>query len=441
MQQRAVIGVIAVVLLIIACAWWLSAQAEVVDVPPTSPPLVERAEPPTIPVPVAVPSLPEPVVVQPAAAPDAGLAEVEIEVFEGPKHLVGVRVELEGPGGRVGRPTDIMGFARFTLPTGAWRITKPEPRKPQVVPYDGGSRQDWGEAWERAQTTPLEVTAPLTRFRIELPVVRKLRGLVVYANMQPAAGADVSWAPFGSLESTVTDTTGVFTIETTEEALPLQAKRGSAHSPLRTASPGQPLKLVLEEWTQLKVDATPKKGGCLFVRVMHRDEIVAVGCEDEPMLVPVGHLSVLARKNIRGRAHSGRARIDALAGLENHVEVELSPTPPITGTLVDAAGKPMPGLGLHIRQVELRTLADAAGTRAPQTTLTALLRRADGGVPPLAATIRTNYLGEFEWMPAIDRSPDPIYQVLVVELWQTKADPVLVKLDDAPLSIVVEPTP
>lgn len=424
MNRRALAWVSAVVLAIVAVAWWLSAQAEVVEVPRPSEPIVERAEAPAPPAPVLEPpSPPEPVVVQPPAPPDAGLAEVEIEVFEGPKQLVGVRVELEGPGGRVSRPTDIMGFARFNLPTGSWRITAPR-RSRSVPPLAGGSRADW----LAAQTTPLEVTAPVTRFRLELPVVRKIRGRVVDSQLQPAPGVDVSWAPFGT-EKRSTDTLGEFTIETTEPSVEVQAKRGTSRSMVRTANPGDPaITLVLEEWTQLKVDVTGGwGGGRARVRVLHRDEAVAHGYDDEPLLVPAGSLSVWARRNVLGRMHSGRALIDAKVGIVNRVEVVLTPTPPLKGTLVDDTGRPMTGLGVQIREVDPTTIA----------------LRTDGGVQPprAAASTRTNHLGEFSYMPPVTKSVDPLYQVMVVELWRTQADPVLVKLDDAPLNIVVEPVP
>jgi hypothetical protein len=288
---------------------------------------------------------------------------------------------------------------------------------------------------------PLIVTAPLTRYRVELPTEWVLRGRVVDRNNHPVVRAEVSWAPFGNLDQTVTDMQGEFSIRTTEPALRVRASRGATRSMLRSAGPGQPLTLVLEEWTQLKVTSTPDSGGCLFVRVMHRDEIVAVGCDGEPMLVPVGQLSVLARRSIKGRALSGRARIESRAGIENRLEVELGPTPPITGTLVDSSGNPMPGVALHIRQLEWLEPRAALGFPGEEPALNALLRRADAGVPALSATTRTNNLGEFSWQPTFGRTPDPIFQVVVLEMWQARADPVLVKLDDAPLSIEVEPAP
>lgn len=109
------------------------------------------------------------------------------------------------------------------------------------------------------------------------------------------------------------------------------------------------------------------------------------------------------------------------------MEIELKRTPPISGVLVDAAGNPMRGLGVAILEVDPTTV----------------MLRGDGGIGAQLASVttRTNERGEFSWEPRAITSPDPLYQVAVVELWQAKADPVLVRLDDAPLSIVVEPAP
>jgi hypothetical protein len=163
------------------------------------------------------------------------------------------------------------------------------------------------------------------------------------------------------------------------------------------------------------------------IRVLHREEIVAVGSSDEPLLIPVGHVSVLARAKVLGRMHSGRAEFEARAIGENVVELALKPTPPISGVLVDSSGHPMPGLAVAILEVEPTTV----------------MLRGDGGIGAqlASATTRTDDRGEFSWMPRNVSNADPLYQVAVVELWQAKADPVLVRLDDAPLSIVVEPAP
>lgn len=442
MNRRALAWVGAAVVFIIVAAWWLTTlPAEVNPSPPSE--VVERVELPAPPGPQVAPPVAEPVAAAPTALraePDAGvLAEVEIEVVQNWKQLIGVRVELAGPGGRVSRPTDVMGFARFTLPPGSWRITRPE-LPLRLLPYDGGSRDAWLAESERASAPPLEVTAPLTRYRLELPTLRKFRGRVVDCRGQPVIGAEVRWGGLGVLEKKFSDPLGGFAVETAAEVLRVQASFGSARSMVRTARPDEVITLVLEEWTQLKVDVSGAGYGHAFVRVSHRDEIVALGLDDEWLQVPVGALSVLARRSLRGRPHSGKGPVDAKAGIENHLELELHPTPPITGTLVDADGRPMPGLGVHLRQVEyVEAPSSVKEPGAWQTTLATIVRRGDGGVPALTATTRTNHLGEFAWMPGVGRSPDPVFQVIVVELWQAKADPVLVQLDDAPLEIVVEP--
>lgn len=442
MNRRGVALVVVVVLAIGFGAWWLSSlPVEVNSSPPA--PIAERVE--VQPPPPIQPPPPEPVVMSPPrvlAEPDAGmLAELEIEVVQNGEQLIGVRVELEGPGGRVSRPTDVMGFARFTLPTGSWRIT--EPALPErIVPYDGGSYDDWAAAIRRTTTAPIEVTAPLTRYRHLMPTLGKFRIRVVDERNQPVIGAEIGFGGFGISEKKFSDHRGELTVETTAEVLQVQARSGSRRSMLRTATAKEVTTLVLEEWTQLKVDTTPTSGGCLYVRVMYRDEVVAVGCFSESILVPVGNLSVLARRNIKGSTYSGRARTDTKAGIENVLEIALSPTPPITGRLVDATGQPMPGLQVLVRLVQFVDARDLGALEAQQhrePILNAVVRRDGGFVGRFAGGTRTNRLGEFSWAPGVGGGPDPIFQVMVVGLWQTKADPVLVKLDDAPLEIEVEP--
>lgn len=385
-----------------------------------------------------------PVVVTPPpvdAPPDAGmLAEVVIELVQNGQQLIGTRVELEGPGGRVSRPTDVMGFARFTLPTGSWRIIKPRLTE-RPVPYDGGSERDWALAVEQSTTVPLEVVAPLTQFRHELPSTWRYRLRVVDARGAPVLGARVSWGSLGRTQ--LSDALGEVTFETTEPTVQVQASVGSARSIVRTAAPGQLTTLVLEEWTHLEVKVTGGTGSA-FIRVMHRDEIVAAGFFGEPIQVPVGVLSVLARRNLKGRVHSGKARVEARAGLMNKVDLELSPSPPITGKVVDASGRAMPGVGVHVREVALAELLEIARER-PGADLDAigaqLKLRADGGTSGLAASVRTDSAGEFAWTPTSTSGPDPLFQVVVVELWRTRAETVLVKLDDAPLTVEVVPAP
>ena len=430
MNRRALAWVSAAVVAIVAVAWWLSANDAVAPtrVAEQSKRPATPVQAPVIPVVPSTPILPELEPIAPVI-PDAALAEVEIEILEGwGKKAIGVHVELEGPGGAVSRPTDIMGYARFTLPTGSWRITAPGSRRVFRMPSDGEIPWDWHATLEQSRSAPLEVTAPISRFRLLLPTVWRVGGRVVDSEREPAPGATVSWAPFGPLDTRVTSTDGSFTIETTEETVLVQAKRGSARSRSRAVSPREhSVTLVLEEWTQLKVDVNSSGGDRGRVRVLHRDELIAHGSDDEPLLVPVGHLTLLARRNVRGHVHAGKAEIDTKAEIINHVEVDLSPTPPLRGTLVDGEGRPMAGLGVFVREVDPTTIA----------------LRSNGGVQPprAAASTITNHLGEFTWMPHLTRSADPVYQVMVVELWRTQADPVLVRLDDAPLNIVVEPAP
>lgn len=415
MSRRGVALVVGVVLAIGLGAWWLSALP--VEVDPAPPPAVaERVEGPAPPPPIqpiAPEPEPEPVLVAQPSAPlevDAGLmADVEIEVFKGGKQLIGVRIELDGPGGRVSRPTDVMGYARFTLPVGKWRVVDPQLRL------------------DRANDLVLDVTPPLSRFRVDLPMEWTLRGRVVDNQMRPVPGARVSYPFFTYTEEITTDPGGEFAIRTTEPSLQVQAKRGTSRSLMRMAGPGEPITLVLEEWTQLKVEVTNKRDAQPRIRVLHRNEIVAVGIDDEWLQVPVGHLEVLARAKVWGQMQSGKAQVDTKTGGENRVQIELKPTPPISGVLLDIAGNRMPGLGVAILEVDPTTV----------------MLRGDGGIGAQLASVttRTNERGEFSWQPRKLSSPDPLYQVAVVELWQAKADPVLVRLDDAPLSIVVEPAP
>lgn len=421
-----------VVAAIVGGAWWLSASPVEVLPPPPVGPVVPAVE--VLPV-VAV----APVVVSPppgVEAPDAGaMAEVVIELVQNGQQLIGTRVELEGPGGRVSRPTDVMGFARFTLPTGSWRIIKP--RLPaRAVAYDGGSKRDWDLAVEQTTTVPLEVVAPLTQYRHELPSLWRYRVRVVDGRGAPVTGASVV---FGSTSlQALTGALGEATFEATERAIQVQARLGDSRSIVRALTPDRLVTLVLEAWTYLDVKVKGPAGASSFVRVMHRDEIVNAGLLGEPMPVPVGSLSVLVRRKVKGSVISGKARIDTREGQLNVLEVELTPAAPITGKVVDGSGRPLPGVGVSFREVTLPVSDSDALIEAIE--YQALAQR-DGRIARLPASTRTDASGAFSWMPDLSRSADPLFQVIVVETWRNSTDPVLVRLDDAPLIVEAEPAP
>lgn len=421
MNRRALAWVSAAVLLIAAGAWWLTTlevqQPQVVPSPPEVASLVAPPSPPP-----ALPVVPPPVV-------DAGqplvLAEVEIEVVQDGQRLVGTRVELEGPGGTVSRPTDVMGFARFTLQEGPWRVTDPPRRVGPSPRVDAGVYRDpvalraLQEELDRARTTPLEVRAPLTRLRLELPRVELLAGRVVDERGAPVPGAAVAGKTTGR--------DGTFSIETFGEVVVLQARLGARRSVPRTLKAPGPVELVLQDWTRLHVEVVGPRGGSAIVQVRQHDDVIIVGWEDDSFWVPVGQLDLLARRNVKGRIFSGRASVKVEADQENEAVVVLRPSPPLRGRLLTTTGAALGGLTLEARELDM-----SRGAQRP-----------DGGVEwEIVSRVSgtTDHLGEFSLLPPLTRSADPVYQLEVMGLWQATRT-VLVRIDDAPVELEIAPAP
>ncbi|MDP1826075.1 MAG: carboxypeptidase-like regulatory domain-containing protein [Archangium sp.] len=432
MNRRALAWVSAAVVAIVGVSWWLS--AEVAAPLPVPGPIVEPvASPQSVAIPaLLVPTpLPEPV----DAAVDAGsavLAEVEIEVYENGRRLVGARVELEGPGGRVGRPTDIMGFARFTLAEGPWRVTQPE-RRARVPRIDGGKWRDIELALERARTTPLEVRAPLTRLRIDLHTLKRVRGRVVDLRGRPVPGAAITSRRYELDADAIVGVSrgdGSFVFETEDDPVLIQAHFDRARSTLRGAGADETT-LVLEPWTTLKVQVQgPFSDVPAHVRVLHRGDFAAGGRSDEPILVPVGALELLARRGANGAVFSGKASTTTTMWRdENEAQISLSLAAPLRGMVVDTSGQPMPGITVVARELDFA----------------AQLQLADGGSPATeeiyGPSTVTDPLGEFKlpW-PGL-RSAVPVYMVAVTGLWRTHRL-TLVGLDEtAPLTVEIAPAP
>lgn len=422
MNRRALALVSGAVLLISAGAWWLSAQEE-------PPPPVALA--PTINEPPAPPILPQPKVVPPVAllplpvaVVDAGLAEVEIEVFDDGVRQVGIRVEIEGPTGSLeSRPTDVMGFARFSVAEGPWRVTQPERRNARV-PLDGGA--SWAEnqaAGRLAHSTPFEVRGPLTRLRLDLPRVLTVGGRVVDTRGRPVPGADVAWSLFDFDHGrgfTQTDALGRFELETTEENVMVRARLGPARSaPQPVKAPGM-RELALEPWTRIRVAVSGPGAGPAAVRVIQRGVVVAAGSSEDFLWVPLGSVDVQARRNARGRIFSGKTALKVTQDTDT-ADVSLSPSPPLRGRLVDGSGNALGGLSVEAAEIELDDRLD--GLSSSLVTV---------------ASTTSNTLGEFSLTPALRGSAEPVYLVRVMGLWRTKRQ-VMVSLDDAPLEVVVEP--
>lgn len=411
MNRRALALVGAAVVLIAGGTWLLLASE--VEAPT---PVIEAQVPPA---PPALPIAHEPVAaviaLPRAEAVDAGvLAEVEIEVVEGGKQMIGVRVELEGPSGRVGRPTDVMGYARFTLEPGAWRITSPRRRLTRATAVDGG---------RDTFSTPLEVRAPLTRFRLELPVIHLVRGRVIDLQGAPVPGATVKWAPaeFVGVDETLSDTFGQFTLKTLAEKVLVEARLGQSRSIRRSLGVEGNITLTLEPWTPLQVDVTGGGAEVARVRVFRNDEQVAEGLSTERLWVPMGELKVRARRKWRASIYSGMTSIVLKPQMVAITEVALSPSPPLRGRVVNAAGLPVPGLSLEVRELE---------------------RREEGTEVVVVDILHglTGHQGEFSIVPSVSRSVDPVYLLSVAGLWRTTRQ-VLVRIDDAPLEVAVEPVP
>ena len=425
MNRRALALVSVVVLLIIAGAWWLSAEEPAAPVVLAPTILDERPAAPPLPLqnvvaPVAAVVAPLPVAV------DAGLAEVEIEVFDDGVRQVGIRVELEGPGGHTGRPVDIMGFARFTLQEGSWRVIQPERRNARVAPVGGVSWAENQAAWRLARTTPFEARGPLTRLRIDLPRVLSVSGRVVDATGRPVPGADVAWSLFDFDRGrgfAQTDALGRFELETTEENVMVRARLGPARSaPQPVKAPGT-RELVLEPWTRIRVAVSGPGAGPAMVRVIQRGVLVAAASSDEFLWVPLGPVDVLARRNRGGRIYSGKTAFKVTQETDR-VEVSLAPSPPLRGRLVDGSGNALGGLSVEAAEIELDDRPEL-----PRGLASRLVT---------VASTTTNALGEFSLAPALRSSAEPVYLVTVTGLWRTQRQ-VMVSLDDAPLEIVVEP--
>ncbi len=415
MNRRALAVVSVAVLSIAAVTWWLlPGDAEVVTGPSVSEP--EVVAPPLLPDEPAAALMPDPIEDAPWPSPRAAavgvLAEVEIDVVEGGKRQVGVTVELDGPGGRVSRPTDVMGYARFSLQPGPWRITKPRRRLPRAP--EGVIGTEW--------TTPLEVVAPATQFTLHLPEIHQVRGRVL--KREPVIGATVSWSP--ALERsegrTATDARGEFTLTTTAESVEVSAQSGRARSLTRSLSVTTDITLVIEPWTRLQVKVTGPAGDRARIRVIQNNEVVATSVGEEPLWVPLGGLNVLARRNAEGEVFTGKTSVTAKEGPPNEVEVFLTPAPPVRGRLIDPLGKPIGGLTVAIRE-----------QNPVQDPKNPLIMKFGSG-----ASTTTNHLGEFQLKPALARALDPLYQLEVQGLWRTKKR-VLVNLGDAPLEVEIVP--
>lgn len=416
-MNRRALALVSVAVLLIAGGAWLLLRDEETPIasveqvaPAPAPPAVEtvnvvtQVEPPPV---VAV----EPI--------DAGvLAEVEIDVLEGGQRQVGVHVALEGPGGLVSRPTDIMGYARFTLQPGQWRITSPRRRL--------SSRPDGGAVdWASVLTTPLEVTAPTTRFSLHLPEIHKVRGRVLNLRREPVPGAYVTWTPsvtYFAREQIRANELGEFTLETTAQSVEVQAESGLTRSIKRSVSVSADLTLIIEPWTRLRVKVSGPAGDRARVRVMQNNEVVATSVGEEALWVPLGPLNVLARRNADGEVFTGKASVTAKDGPTNEVEVFLTPAPPVSGRLIDPLGKPIGGLAVAIQE-----------QNPVQDPKNPLIMKFGSG-----ASTTTNHLGEFQLKPALARSADPVYQLEVQGLWRTKKR-VLVNLGDAPLEVEIVP--
>lgn len=431
MNWRALALVGAAVVAIVAVAAWLSAEVAA----PLPVPVVVAPDVPPPPVVIAPPPAPTPSPEPVDAGVDAGaaaLAEVEIEVLEFGQRLVGARVELEGPGGRVGRPTDIMGFARFTLAEGTWRVVQPE-RRARVPRIDGGGWRDIERALEQARTTPLEVRAPLTRLRIEHHAFKRVQGRVVDLRGRPVLGATITSRRYELDADAIVGLSGgdgSFGFETEDDPVLIQAHLHRARSTLRSAGAGETT-LVLEPWTTLKVQVHgPFSDVPAHVRVVHRGEFAAGGRSDEPILVPVGALELLARRGASGTVFSGRASTTTTMWRDEHeAHVSLSLTPALRGRVVDTRGHPMPGITVVTRELDF----------------TAQLQLVDGGAPATeeiyGPSTVTDPLGEFKlpW-PGL-RSAVPVYMVAATGLWRTTRL-TLVGLDEAaPLTVEVAPAP
>lgn len=438
MNRRGLAWVGAAVLAIIASAWWLSAEQAALPLPAVAPAVVSRVPerplaPPGEPAPAPAPKPADAAVARSAA--DAGpgsLAEVEIEVFENGQRQVGAHVELEGPGGRVSRPTDIMGYARFTLAEGPWRVTAPE-RRARVPRIDGGNWHDVELALERARSTPFEVRAPLTRFRIELHAIKQRRGHVVDQRGRAVPGAVITSRRYELDADAIVGVSrgdGSFVFDTEDEPVFVQAHLEQAHSTLRVAG-AEDATLVLEPWTRLTVSVTgPFSDVPAHVRVLHRGEFAAGGRSDQPLLVPVGALELLARRGFEGAVFSGKASTTTVPRREgNTAEIRLAPAPPLKGKVVDTAGNPVPGITVVTRELDF----------------TSQLQLPDGGSPAAediyGPSTVSGPLGEFRlpW-PGL-RSAAPVYLVATTGLWRTTRL-TLVGLDEAaPLMVEVAPVP
>lgn len=436
MNRPALALVSAVVVLIAAGAWWLS-SGEVAEAP--APAVLEqipssRGLPlpmdPIASAPTTPPAQPPP----PAHTDAGGLADVEIEVVDDGQRLVGTRVELQGPGGIVSRPTDVMGFARFTLEEGLWRVTQPRRRNVKLPRVEGESWRDqskWAAlelAHRQAYTTPLEVRAPLTRLRLELPGLRELRGRVIDQRGNAVFGAEVTCrASEIELASIVTRTgpSGTFSCETRGDQVFVQASLGEARSPMRSVRLPGAAELILEPWARLRVDVMGLDDGPSGVRVYQGGSFATEGSSEEPLLVPLGNVDLLARKSARGRAFTGRAFAKVMADQKNHVVVYLQPSPPLRGRLVDAGGRPVAGVEVRADEIDMTTTAELP----------------DGGVfwrVFASGSTTTNHAGDFSLSPPLRCCVDPIFRVTVLGLWRASRH-VLVRFDDAPLEVVVEP--
>ncbi len=441
MKRRALAWVSAVVLAIGAGAWWLSAE---VAAPLPVPVVVAPVVPPPSVVIAAVPEptpSPQPVAAGASAGPvDAGrLADVEIEVYDDGVRQVGIRVELEDAGGRrEGRPIDIMGVARFTLEEGAWRVTSPARRNVVLPRYDGGSRSDWANDADLAYSTLFEVRAPLTRLRVDLAPRRVVRGQVLDVKGRPVSSAAIELireAPHArdldlviELRGTVasTDGQGRFEFEADSESVVIQARSGSSRSvPRAVSAPGERT-LVLEPWTLLRVKVVGPGNAPACLRVTRRGEFVSAGASDRPIEVPEGSVEILAMRSALSRGYSGRAEATPAEVEGGEALVRLKPIQPIQGRLVNTSGWPVPGVPVNVGAVD--------------PTSAAMLP--DGGIawppsPRPAASSVSGLTGEFSLTAAA--CDDPTWLVTVGGGWRT-AHQVLVRLDDAPIEVVIEPS-
>ncbi len=396
-------------------------------------PLVEAGEPTVVQPVVAAPvvaAAPVPVAVD-AAVEDAGGApepevDVEIEVVRGAERLVGVRVTLEGPGGEVGRPTDVMGVARLSLRPGRWMVKAPDLR----------------------ETTQLDIRAEVSRYTVRVLYERFVSGIVRDDSGAPVAFAAVRRVARGMHEhpgmtsqvlsrvvrekrivlaglAATTGTDGTFSFSTMDPELEIEAigllPDGQEFRSLsrKVSAPASGVTLVLTRWGKARVTFVPEVDPVfVLAQSMYGDTAARLDERSPVIRLPVGRVDLTAQAISYRSVCTARGEVLVRPETTEQVTLNAVCAGGIRGRVVDTFGKPVAGVAVDIR-------CNPGAAPSPP-----------GARPVLSQGLEvTDSDGRFTYSPDQLMGVEQLCEVALGEPWWPTRD-ALVKVGDQPITIV-----